>query len=155
MPVSKLKIFFSIAIDDSLTRLDESHVGGNKDNERVLSLLNDYEDGRWRHDQFQNFVFDHLSETCLSKDERDSLIGSPLTCLKEAVRKLRLLDSKSSTEGSELAEALLYGIMRRHYGAIPAVPKIFYKQNVNDNAKGADSVHICVCLLYTSDAADE
>ncbi|MGH1572776.1 HamA C-terminal domain-containing protein [Methylobacterium sp. P31] len=27
---------------------------------------------------------------------------------------------------------------------LPVVPKIFYKQNVNDNAKGADSVHIVI-----------
>ena len=32
--------------------------------------------------------------------------------------------------------------MKHHYGALSAVPKIFYKQNVQDNAKGADSVHI-------------
>ncbi|CAA7617096.1 conserved hypothetical protein [Magnetospirillum sp. UT-4] len=32
--------------------------------------------------------------------------------------------------------------MRHHFGALPVVPKIFYKQNVQDNAKGADSVHI-------------
>ena len=32
--------------------------------------------------------------------------------------------------------------MRYHYHALPVVPKIFYKQNPNDNAKGADSVHI-------------
>ena len=34
--------------------------------------------------------------------------------------------------------------MKHHYNAIPVVPKIFYKQNVQDNAKGADSVHIVV-----------
>ncbi len=32
--------------------------------------------------------------------------------------------------------------MRYHYHALPVVPKIFYKQNPKDNAKGADSVHI-------------
>jgi hypothetical protein len=32
--------------------------------------------------------------------------------------------------------------MKHHYGALPAVPKIFYKQNSQDNAKGADSVHL-------------
>jgi hypothetical protein len=34
--------------------------------------------------------------------------------------------------------------MRHHFGALPVVPKIFYKQNVQDNAKGADSVHIVI-----------
>lgn len=32
--------------------------------------------------------------------------------------------------------------MKHHYKALPVVPKIFYKQNAQDNAKGADSVHI-------------
>lgn len=34
--------------------------------------------------------------------------------------------------------------MRRHYKALPVVPKIYYKQNSKDNAKGADSVHIVI-----------
>jgi hypothetical protein len=32
--------------------------------------------------------------------------------------------------------------MHHHYKALPVVPKIFNKQNSNDNAKGADSVHV-------------
>jgi hypothetical protein len=34
--------------------------------------------------------------------------------------------------------------MKDHYSALPVVPKIFYKQNPQDNAKGADSVHIVI-----------
>ncbi len=34
--------------------------------------------------------------------------------------------------------------MKEYYNALPVVPKIFHKQNVNDNAKGADSVHIVI-----------
>lgn len=34
--------------------------------------------------------------------------------------------------------------MKRHYKALPVVPKIFYKQNPKDFAKGADSVHIVI-----------
>ena len=34
--------------------------------------------------------------------------------------------------------------MKEHYKALPVVPKIFYKQNTKDNAKGADSVHIVI-----------
>lgn len=44
--------------------------------------------------------------------------------------------------GSEIAEIILYGVMRHHYQALSVIPKIFYKQNPKDNAKGADSVHI-------------
>lgn len=34
--------------------------------------------------------------------------------------------------------------MKEYYKALPVVPKIFYKQNSQDNAKGADSVHIVI-----------
>lgn len=56
---------------------------------------------------------------------------------------LRLVDQENG-QGSEIAEIVLYGIMRYHYHALPVVPKIFYKQNSRDNAKGADSVHIVI-----------
>ena len=42
----------------------------------------------------------------------------------------------------EVNRSGLYGIMQHYYNALPVVPKIFYKQNAQDNAKGADSVHI-------------
>ena len=34
--------------------------------------------------------------------------------------------------------------MKHHYKALPIVPKIFYKQNKKDEAKGSDSVHIVI-----------
>lgn len=34
--------------------------------------------------------------------------------------------------------------MREYYGALPAVPKIWHKQNRQTTAKGADSVHVIV-----------
>lgn len=34
--------------------------------------------------------------------------------------------------------------MKNHYKALPIVPKIFYKQNQKDEAKGSDSVHIVI-----------
>lgn len=34
--------------------------------------------------------------------------------------------------------------MKDHYSALPIVPKIFYKQNKKDEAKGSDSVHIVI-----------
>ena len=55
-----------------------------------------------------------------------------------------MTDTDEIGSGSELAEIILYGIMKRYYHALPIVPKIFYKQNSQDNAKGADSVHIVI-----------
>lgn len=113
------------------------------DKSYVLSVVNDFEEKEWRHDMFQQFIWNNIAETALSKRERDALAGKAQTLLISAARNLRLTDKSDDIgAGSELAEAVLYGIMSQHYGALSVVPKIFYKQNVQDNAKGADSVHI-------------
>lgn len=62
----------------------------------------------------------------------------------QAAKHLRLVDKEQNGKGSEIAEIILYGIMKNHYKALSAIPKIFYKQNDNDNAKGSDSVHIVI-----------
>ena len=133
---------FEVLIDDELmSTLDTSF--NSKGNEKVLSLLNDFEDGKWRFQKFQNFIWDNIIETALSQDEKEKLAGQYKSSLVEAAKNLRLTDKENERgKGSELAEILLYGIMKHHYKGLPAVPKIFYKQNNQDNAKGADSVHI-------------
>lgn len=110
----------------------------------LLSLLNDFEDGSWMETKFSNFIWDHVALTALSKRERDALAGKSQTELAAAARNLRLTDKDPIGEGSEIAEIILYGIMHDHYRALPVVPKIFYKQNSQDNAKGSDGVHIVV-----------
>lgn len=114
------------------------------DNKSVLSLLNDFEDGEWRKQRFLEYVWNNIAETALSKKERESLIGSPHTMLVKSAKNLRLLETDERGRGSEIAEILLYGIMKDYYKALPVVPKIFHKQNRNDYAKGADSVHIVI-----------
>lgn len=114
-------------------------------NEHVLSMLNDFEDEKWRYSNFHTYVWDRVAYTALSAREREALIDDSYTRLVRAAQNLRLIDSsnnKLQTEGSELAEILLYGIMKDYYDALSVVPKIFYKQSSKDNAKGADSVHI-------------
>lgn len=112
------------------------------DNNHVLSLLNDFESGKWRKERFLDYIWNNIADTALSKKERESLIGSPLSLLRASAKNLRLLENDEIGRGSEIAEILLYGVMKDYYKALPVVPKIFYKQNRNDNAKGADSVHI-------------
>lgn len=127
------------------------------ENGTLLSLVNDFEDGKWRYDNFIDAIFDNIAQTALSKSERDALIENPQKLLRKSAKNLRLLDNetlrndsennenkkkKDNSKGSEIAEVLLYGVMKHHYKALSVVPKIFYKQNPNDNAKGADSVHI-------------
>ena len=128
------KQFMDMCLDDQLSPID---------NKNVLSIINDYQDGKWRYSKFRKFIWDNIAETALSFDERSSLVDGSYSTLVESAKSLRLTDASSDIgKGSELAEIVLYGIMKHHYGALPAVPKIFYKQNSQDNAKGADSVHL-------------
>jgi hypothetical protein len=136
-------MIFEILINDSLLDLVPECGIEPAANKSVLSIANDFEDGGWRYSRFLSFVWDNVALTCLSQRERQSLVGHAHTQLVEAARRLRLTRSPTDpTEGSELAEVVLYGLMHLHFGALPVVPKIFYKQNRQDNAKGSDSVHI-------------
>jgi hypothetical protein len=134
---------FDVLIDTSFSKINEDPDLAPDSNKFILSLINDYEDGEWRYTKFQNFIWDNIAETALSIKERNSLVNQSHSLLTAAAQNLRLTDKeKDISKGSELAEIVLYGIMRNHYSALPVVPKIFYKQNSQDNAKGADSVHI-------------
>jgi len=108
----------------------------------VLSLLNDFEQGKWRSINFHKFIWDNIAETSLSHQERDALVDRAQSRLIAAAKNLRLTDEDKIGKGSEVAEIVLYGLMKHYYKALSVVPKIFYKQNPKDNAKGADSVHI-------------
>lgn len=137
-------IDFDILINDSFLNICQDKTLSPLENKYVLSLVNDFEDGSWRYSKFQNFVWDNIAETSLSQKERDKLVSKSHSTLVAAAKNLRLTDVDEVGSGSELAEIVLYGIMKHYYHALPVVPKIFYKQNNQDNAKGADSVHIVI-----------
>ena len=141
--MSNTNFEFEVLIDDLFDNLKpDDFTLLPTDNKEVLSLVNDFEDGSWRYEKFKEFVFKNLPETALSKEERESLVD--FTKLREATKKLRLSDEHDSGKSGEVGEIILYGIMKNYYGALPIVPKIFYKQNRQDFAKGADSVHIVI-----------
>lgn len=139
---------FEILIDDNFCDLYPDSKLIPIKNKRILSIVNDFEDGKWRFEKFQRFIWNNIKETALSVQERHALISEGEdSILTESAKKLRLIDDPldiDNGKGGEIAEILLYGIMKNHFNAIPVVPKIFYKQNRNDYAKGADSVHIVI-----------
>ena len=135
-------VAFDTFIDESLSNITTVSQLKSLINKRVLSLANDYEDGQWRYKRFQSYLWDNIAQTALSERERASLHDQSHTSLVEAAQNLRLTDKDEVGQGSEIAEVFLYGLMKNFYKALPVVPKIFYKQNNQDNAKGADSVHI-------------
>ncbi|CCD89499.1 conserved protein of unknown function [Bradyrhizobium sp. ORS 285] len=135
---------FEILVDDALAEVTSASQLATAVNKRVLSLINDFEDGEWRYPKFQSYLWDNIAHTALSQRERSALIDHSHSSLIAAAQNLRLTDKDELGQGSEIAEVFLYGLMHHRFGALPVVPKIFYKQNVQDNAKGADSVHIVV-----------
>lgn len=137
-------MIFEVLIKDKLAQLIPDFELKPIENKEVLSLINDFENGSWRFQKFHHYIWNNIAQTALNYQEREALIGEPQTTLYNAAQKLRLTDSQSPSEGSEIAEILLYALMKDYFGALPVVPKIFYKQNTKDFAKGADSVHIVV-----------
>lgn len=136
---------FEVTVDDSLLALGIGNENSGTNSNNLIGLVNDFEDGSWRYEKFSNFIWDNIADTALSLKEREALKSKPRTTLIESAKKLRLSDKPGDIgKGSELAEIVLYGIMKHKFNAIPVVPKIFYKQNSQDNAKGADSVHIVI-----------
>ncbi|OPB92600.1 HamA C-terminal domain-containing protein [Elizabethkingia occulta] len=137
---------FNVIINDTFTNLCTDTTVTSTENKKVLSFINDFENRSWRFEKFQNFIWDNIKETALSHNERQALIDKGEgTILSECAKNLRLVEGeKAFGRGSEIAEIVLYGIMKNHYSALPIVPKIFYKQNKKDEAKGADSVHIVI-----------
>jgi hypothetical protein len=134
---------FEILVDASYLDIFPNTTLTPVDKKSVLSLVNDFEDGRWRYGNFEDFIWDNIILTALSAQEREIMIDQPGTKLRAAAKNLRLTDKPGDRgNGGELAEVVLYGIMHHHYKALPVVPKIFHKQNTKDYAKGADSVHI-------------
>ena len=134
---------FKILVDASYLDIFPNTTLTPVDKKSVLSLVNDFEDGRWRYRNFEDFIWDNIIQTALSAQLRAKMIDQDSSKLRAAAKNLRLavMDGDKG-KGGELAEVVLYGIMHHHYKALPVVPKIFYKQNVKDYAKGADSVHI-------------
>ncbi len=118
----------------------------NKDSYMLLSLINDFESGMWKIDDFTDFILSNMAETALTFKEREALgekaSNNIRTCCKRIATIQKNDTSKNKGEGGEFGEAFLHGVLKKYYKAFPVNPKIFYKQNINDNPKGADSVHI-------------
>lgn len=122
---------FDILVDDCFVNFNTKKQEINPDhNDRLLSVANGFEDGSWRYRQFKEFVFSNIAETALSAQEREKLIDNDYGRLIEAAKHLRLVDKEQNGKGSEIAEIILYGIMKNHYKALSAIPKFFINRMI-------------------------
>ena len=142
--MSKPKFAFDILFNSDLSSFCNDKTLAPIDKKKILGLANDFESGRWCSTKFHQFIWNNIAETALTKAEREALLENPDTLLIRAAENLRLASDADKGKGGEVAEIFLYGVMKNFYRALPVVPKIYYKQNVQDNAKGADSVHIVI-----------
>ena len=134
---------FEVIVNDFFENLKQDTTLTRSNNKKVLWVLNDFADGKWRYEKFQKFICDNIKETALSHSERKALLSDgESSLLTESAKKLRLVEAPDAIgRGSEIAEIVLYGIMKHHYKALPIVPKIFYKQNNVVRAKPKISLH--------------
>lgn len=137
---------FQILIDDTFINTC-GDVLSPSNNKSILSLVNDFEDGKWRYKNFHLFIWDNIAETSLSSKERAALIDCSASLISAAAENLRLVDKENDiSKGSELAEIMLYGIMKHHYGALPIVPKIFINKTHKIMLK-VPIVYIWYCMV--------
>ena len=116
---------FEVIIDDTLYNLTTQ--GTNKN--YILSAVNDFQDGEWWYEKFNDYIVDNIVLTALSASERTKIPNSSHSQLKKACRNLRLTTSQNDKgRGSEIAEIMLYAFMNERFNALPIVPKIFNKR---------------------------
>ncbi|UKB81296.1 hypothetical protein [Chryseobacterium sp. MEBOG07] len=89
---------FQILIDDNFCNYSSDGELTGIDNKKILSIINDFEDGKWRYKKFQEFIWDNVKETALSIKERNALINDEGSTLSKAVEKLRLIDDPNDKD---------------------------------------------------------
>jgi len=92
-------IEFEILIDETFVNINTNKDLEPIENKKVLSLVNDFEDGTWRYSKFQSFVWDNIRESSLSHKERESLISKNHSSLIAAAKNLRLTDKENDIGG--------------------------------------------------------
>ena len=79
---------FEVIIDDSMMSLAIGDKEIRTSANNLIGMVNDFEDGDWRHEKFNNFIWDNIADTALSLREREALKSKPRTILVESAKKL-------------------------------------------------------------------
>ena len=147
----KKNLHFEIIIDDYFLDICQDATNSlleHSSNKKIFSLLNDFEDGKWRADYFNETLWNNISEATMTYKERESCQSNPFSSLKKSISKLRSIvknsDNKTSGTESEIAEILLHIILKKYYQALSIEPKLLRKQNKEVPIHSADTVHIVI-----------
>lgn len=98
---------FDIVVNTCLADIESRSKKSDFDkNDFLLSVVNGFEDGKWREDLFRQFVMNNIAQTGLSADERENICTiDPYTQITRSIMNLRLVDCENG-QGSEIADAL-------------------------------------------------
>lgn len=118
------------------------HVRDLTSDPALMLLCAGFELKKWRADALVDDLFHrHLTSFALSYTDFNAVTGDTAgRSLKRAAQMVYSTD-KYKRRG-EFGELILHAVLRDHYGAQPAVSKIFYKDSDNDTVKGFDCVHL-------------
>ena len=117
------------------------HEIANKNTLGRTFSCSDYENGKWRAEDFAEYLIEWLPEFALKFSEYQDFNGATgVKLIKKAARNI-YTTLKSENRG-EFGEILLHALIREHFNSKPAVSKVFYKTSSNDTVKGFDAVHL-------------
>lgn len=101
-----------------------------------------FETDDWRAAALTDDLFQrHLTSFALSYTEYSAINGE--TAAKSLKRAAEVVYSTDKyRRRGEFGELILHAALVDHFGATPAVSKLYYKDSDNDTVKGFDSVHL-------------
>ncbi|MBF0283821.1 MAG: DUF1837 domain-containing protein [Magnetococcales bacterium] len=107
----------------------------------LLGLCAGYEFGKWRSQQFAEYLIEHLIEFVYPLQKWSEVTaGTAHKMLKEA--SIKVYTTSDSKHRGEIGELILYAILRSYYKSLPLISKIYFKDAANDVVKGFDAVHV-------------
>ena len=107
----------------------------------MRGLCAGYERGRWRCEQFAEYLMEWLLDFVFPDDELDRINSSSArAAMRRAAQQLYQTD-KYLRRG-EFGELLLHALLRQQFHSVPAIRKIYFKDSPNDTVKGFDAVHV-------------
>ncbi len=117
------------------------HELANKNVPGKTFSCSDYESGKWRANDFAEYLIEWLPEFALKFSEYADFNGvTGRRLLKKAANHIYTTIKKENR--GEFGEILLHALIREYFDSKPAVSKVFYKTSSNDTIKGFDAVHL-------------
>jgi hypothetical protein len=111
------------------------------DTRGVLGLCAGFESGNWRYQGLASHLIEWLPEFALNW--ADAISIGPHNMMARAKQAARnFYKSDKYLNRGEIGELILHAIIRQSFKTVPAISKMYYKDNPNDTVKGFDAVHV-------------